>query len=408
MEDVLASWTQVARTVRGWAARVGPAAGIARQSTHDPPLELVDGEPQFRFFVAGARASGKTVFLASLHNQLAVPGQDNFFHARLTSEESANYLRRNFDIIREPGLIWPLGTADASEYVFQCFHSSVAAQDTFPLFRFHYMDFPGGDLTNTGPNQSIDVKQQILRAHTIVFLIDGKKILDALNGTPIKGYSINDDLDRVSELAMDCIWKPTQFVITKWDILSQHALPQIRRLLMKHPKFSEVVRIRRNARKPTYLIPVSAVGAGFAHFDASGKAMVKLPHAAPNPYNLDLTLALVIADTLRESIKSMLNGDMLKNNLLQAVSKYKDMLNWLIQAGTMITGNPWLGVIMLMLDKVSEQAVSLAEEADQRLATIKDKQSALDNIIYLQMVRVEHFLSESPAADLGRPLEGEI
>ena len=94
MEDVLASWTQVARTVRGWAARVGPAAGIARQSTHDPPLELVDGEPQFRFFVAGARASGKTVFLASLHNQLAVPGQDNFFHARLTSEESANYLRR--------------------------------------------------------------------------------------------------------------------------------------------------------------------------------------------------------------------------------------------------------------------------------------------------------------------------
>jgi hypothetical protein len=57
---------------------------------------------------------------------------------------------------------------------------------------------------------------------------------------------------------------------------------------------------------------------------------------------------------------------------------------------------------------VSEQAVSLAEEADQRLATIKDKQSALDNIIYLQMVRVEHFLSESPAADLGRPLEGEI
>jgi hypothetical protein len=407
MEDVLAGWTQLARTVRGWAARLGPVAGIA-QPTHYPPLKLVDGEPQFRFFVAGARAAGKTVFLASLHNQLAVPGQNNFFHARLTSEDSANYLRRNFDIIREPGLNWPLGTAGASEYVFQCFHTSVTAQDTFPLFRFHYMDFPGGDLTNTGLNQSIDVKQEILQAHTIVFLIDGQKILDALNGTPIKGYSVNDDLDRISELAIDCVWKPTQFVITKWDILSQHPLSRIRLLLMKHPKFSEVVRIRRNAAKPTYLIPVSAVGAGFAHYDVTKKVMVKLPHAAPNPYNLDLTLALVIADTLRESIKSMLDGDMLKNNLLQAVSKYKGMLNWLIQAGTMITGNPWLGVIMLMLDKAGEQVASLAEESQERLATIRDKRSALDNITYLQLIRVEQFLSEFPAADLGQLLAGEI
>jgi hypothetical protein len=407
VEDVLAGWTQLTRTVRGWAARIGPIAGIV-QPTQDLPLELVDGEPQFRLFVAGARAAGKTVFLASLHNQLAVPSQDNFFHARLTSEESANYLRRNFDIIRDPGQNWPLGTAGASEYVFQCLHTSVIAQDTFPLFRFHYTDFPGGDLTNSGPNQSIDVRQAILKSHTIVFLIDGKKILDALNGTPIEGYSVNDDLDRISELAMDCIWKPTQFVVTKWDILSQHTLPQIRALLMKHPKLSEIVRIRRNARKPTYLIPVSAVGGGFAHYDPSRKAMVKLPHAAPSPYNLDLTLALVIADTLRESIKSILKGDLLKNNFIQAVSKYKDMLNWLIQAGTLITGNPWLGVIMLMLDKASEQAASLAEEASQRLTAIKDKQSALDNIAYLQLFRVEQFLAEFPTADLGRPMEGEI
>jgi hypothetical protein len=55
-----------------------------------PALEVVEGEPQFRLFVAGARGSGKTVFLAALQNQLAVPSPKNCFYARLTSPDRAS------------------------------------------------------------------------------------------------------------------------------------------------------------------------------------------------------------------------------------------------------------------------------------------------------------------------------
>ena len=91
-----------------------------------PALEWFDGEPQFRLFVGGPSTAGKTVFLASLHKNLAVTGKKNAFYAKLTSDNHAEALFAKVDSIINPEMGWPIGNRVASEYVFRCFHNAAA------------------------------------------------------------------------------------------------------------------------------------------------------------------------------------------------------------------------------------------------------------------------------------------
>ena len=104
-----------------------PSAGIDpapnENATELPPLEWVDGEPQFRLFVAGPSGAGKTVFLASLYNQLLAAGNSSQFYVRLASREQDIDLREKYDTIRYSE-DWPMGNVVSSEYVFKCFHAS--------------------------------------------------------------------------------------------------------------------------------------------------------------------------------------------------------------------------------------------------------------------------------------------
>ena len=379
----------------------------AQTNARLPPLERIDGEPQFRFFVAGARASGKTVFLASLYNQLAVTGNSSHFYARLASDANDISLREKFNLIRDATQSWPPGDADATEYVFICFYLSPELQEAFPLFRFHYTDFPGGNLTHPSADQALNVRAAVKNAHTVVFLIDGRKILDALNHATIEGFSINDDLDIISQLATDCIFRPMQFIITKWDILSGHSLEEVRRFLFSHTNFSKVVQTRKAARKPTYLIPVSAVGDKFADYDPVSHAMVKRPGEVPQPYNLDISLALAITDTLLNSFRASLSSrDLFRLRLLKTLVGSGLAIKWIAKTGTIIINDPWVMSMMVILNKTSDHIASLSsrieEEQGARLSGITNKNTALDNITQVQHLRVTDFLSRFPAADLLR------
>ena len=134
-----------------------------------PPLESFDGDRQFRLFVAGASASGKTVFLASLYKSLTVPGRNKYF-AQLLLPADAEYLRRQIAKIVDPRLTWPDSDVTAHEYVFKCSHRAIKGTENFPLFRFHYTDFPGGNLTYPGPDDELNVQKSIEAAHTVIFL----------------------------------------------------------------------------------------------------------------------------------------------------------------------------------------------------------------------------------------------
>ena len=227
---------------------------VANLAADLPPLEWYDDEPQFRLFVGGPSTAGKTVFLASLHKSLVVPGKNSTFFAKLTSEMHAHALFDRIDGIINPEAGWPEGDRIAKEYVFRCFHNAPSVQRKFPLFRFHYVDFPGRDLTKPGVAQMIDVQDEINFSHTVIFLLDGRKFLDGLENRPSRDSSIYQDLDRIAELANSCIYRPIQFVVTKWDILRDYKLKQVKGFLLRSDSFAAIVKARRAAQKSTNFI----------------------------------------------------------------------------------------------------------------------------------------------------------
>lgn len=370
-----------------------------------PSLEWFDGEPQFRLFAGGPSASGKTVFLASLHKNLAVQGKKNTYYAKLTSESQAETLFAKVDSIINPEAEWPVTDRIAKEYVFRCFHNASHVERRFPLFRFHYVDFPGENLTEPREAQMIDVQNAIDNAHTVIFLLDGRKILDGIEKRTTRGRSIYQDLDKICELANSCIYRPIQFVITKWDILKQHKLAPVRQFLLRSDSFSAIIKARRDASKPTYLIPVSAVGDNFAHYDPESGRMIKHADAVFNPYNLDVCLAAAITDTLIGSFKTTVTSrELFWFNFLKACLGASIAVQWLGEKGKLIMNDGWVARMcdgLKGLGGVGRDEFShFHDQAERRIAKITNRNLALDNVVMVQKLLVDAFLNEHPSANL--------
>src|SRR5262249_11227850 len=80
-------------------------------------IPFVDGEPVFRMFVLGTRGAGKTVFLASLYNQLKTQddGRNNY-SVVVESGEHRGFLIDTYDQIVNTNADWPIGTADITDF----------------------------------------------------------------------------------------------------------------------------------------------------------------------------------------------------------------------------------------------------------------------------------------------------
>ena len=382
-----------------------PNNDAVTMSSDVPMLEWFDGEPQFRLFVAGPSTAGKTVFLASLHKSLAVQGKKNTYFAKLTSDAQSEALFGKVDSIMNPEEGWPDSDTISKEYVFRCFHNASGVEKKFPLFRFHYVDFPGRDLTRPSEGQMIDVQHSIEMSHTVLFLLDGRKILDGMDKRSTRDRSIYQDLDKISILANSCIYRPIQFVITKWDILKHKKLRAVRKFLLRSESFGDVVKARRRASKPTYLIPVSAVGDKFARYDPSSSQMIKHADAVFNPYNLDVCLAAAITDTLMTSFRTSVSSrDLFWFNLLKACVGASAAVRWLGDKGRVLMNDGWAARIrdgLRGLGNLSHGEFShFHDQAEKRIARINDRNSALDNVVMVQKLLVNAFLNEYPSANL--------
>jgi hypothetical protein len=378
-----------------------------------PPLEYFDGEPQFRFFVAGAGASGKTVFLASMYKNLTVTGQKSKYYAELTSQRDIQTLREKIEQILDSSRDWPRGNVDATDYVFRCFHNAINVQERFSLFRFHYTDFPGGNMTFPNEGQALNVRAAVEAAHSVVFLLDGQKILDASKKRMTEGFSINDDLDIIAELANACIFRPMQFAITKWDLLTEHfSLAEIRQFLFQNPKFAAIAGERRSRSLPTYLIPVSALGNKFASYDPKTKRMVKRPDGVLDPYNLDVLLALAITDSLLNVFKASLSrADLIWFRAARMIIGVANAAKWVSKGGAIFLDDAWSLRMLVILDQLGDMAVKglgkYQDQVDKRLANVRSKNTALDSIVEIQKLLVDEFLAREPHADLLKKFEGE-
>jgi hypothetical protein len=98
--------------------------------------------------------------------------------------------------------------------------------------------------------------------------------------------------------------KPVHFVISKWDIVEQHySLEQIRDRLLQIDEFKNLVKFRNEADSPVRLIPVSAVGKGFAIAKPDG-SMGKTGEF-PKPFQVEVPLACILPDMIQEMMKEL-------------------------------------------------------------------------------------------------------
>lgn len=99
--------------------------------------------------------------------------------------------------------------------------------------------------------------------------------------------------------------KPVHFVISKWDIVEQHySLDQIRDQLLQIDEFKNLVKFRNQSGSPVRLIPVSAVGRGFAIAKPDGS--MEKTGEFPKPFQVEVPLACILPDEIQKMMKELI------------------------------------------------------------------------------------------------------
>lgn len=257
----------------------------------------------FNILMIGPSGSGKTVYLAALWKKLNVPARGNldFYLSLPDQQEKINILNKIYETVAFESE-WPPGTANVSAWSFDC---RVRKNDgkTVKALTFNYLDYAGG---NFGGYADVDqeVQKAIRNADGYLVLVDGLRLLQLHQGKkPGVKWAVQFGSTVIPPLLQDAT-KPTQFVISKWDVLQSAglSLEDCKRLLFtKIREVSEFVRplveeaMMKGDRKASIRIyPVSSVGENFAWYDESNDAMHKNEEVFPEPFNVECPLTSLI------------------------------------------------------------------------------------------------------------------
>ena len=222
--------------------------------------------PNFNILILGASGSGKTVFLSSMYQELFTQGKLDFF-LRVEDRTQRRELDNKFlEVVT--GDKWPDGTRGFSEWNFKCLLESEKA--IFPTFTFTYYDYAGGLFTDDTKPKDVEEKfdECLEKADAFLGLIDGMKILQSLEGDRNTWNELI--LKDLKSLAMHIQNRkiPIHFLISKWDLIeSSYSLDDVVDKLLTVPAFYRLVNKRRSENVPVRIIPVSAVGRGFAKLE---------------------------------------------------------------------------------------------------------------------------------------------
>lgn len=252
----------------------------------------------------GASGSGKTVFLASMFRELSTQGSRGFF----LKAEGVNRPRLLTNIYKQVAGKgeWPEGTKrnEVSEWKFTCHVQSKKDGSIFPACTYTFFDYAGGLLTEAEDEEETDSKfhETIQEAHTLLGLLDGKKILDAMKGNESAWDSfILSDLPAIIG-KMQNTKAPIHFVLNKWDLFdNEYDLEEVRDYLLEESDhFKNIVEFRHGMRSPVRLIPVSSVGRGFAVPQPNGS--MKKTGKPPKPYQVEMPLACIVPDIMEKTL----------------------------------------------------------------------------------------------------------
>lgn len=257
----------------------------------------------FNILMIGPSGSGKTVYLSALWKKLNVPSGGNldFYLSLPDQQEKINILNKIYATVAFES-DWPPGTANVSTWSFDC---RVRKKDgkTVKALTFNYLDYAGG---NFGGYSDVDqeVQDAIRHADGYLVLIDGLRLLQMYKGEkPGIKWGVQFGSTVIPPLLQDSA-KPTQFVISKWDIIQSAGLDlqackkilftkikELREFAL--PLVQEAI-IKGNRKASIRIYPVSSVGESFAWYDELSDAMQKRDNVFPEPFNVEFPLTSLI------------------------------------------------------------------------------------------------------------------
>lgn len=259
----------------------------------------------YSIIMLGPSGSGKTVFLSSLYKKLSTQSELGFF-LQVDTAEKRKRLNNIYTQVAADDK-WPAGTrySEVSEWTFTCRVQNPSDLSIYDACSFTYLDYAGGSITEEADEEdgSSDVSDRSKTADALLGLLDGQKLCALMRKEKLGTVWAVNDLRNMIDL-MQSSSRPVHFVISKWDIVEQsYTLEQIRDQLLEIDEFKNLVRLRNQAGAPVRLIPVSAVGKGFAIAQTDGS--MKKTGELPKPFQVEVPLACILPDRMKAMIEDL-------------------------------------------------------------------------------------------------------
>jgi hypothetical protein len=267
-----------------------------------------------KVFLCGGPGSGKTVFLAALYKSLSVA--DKRLGLRCETSASARALLSS--IHNKLRRAWPLGTElrEQHEIPFN-FYLDNDDRDTFLATRVTFYDYsgeaisPGGALDDNLSERMEEIKELADECDVVISVLDGRLIYESIHeneGEPVP--ELLDLIDATLQFWTDSKARDMNrrqnhyFIITKWDMFedSDETLSLVRDMVLDVPAVDSYLdRLDENAI--VRIIPVSAVGKGFAKPIDGGKTMEIISKKLSSPINVDIPVASLLPDLVNAEIE---------------------------------------------------------------------------------------------------------
>ena len=290
----------------------GPGPGASGGSATSRIATVEPKAPEaatFKVVALGLSGSGKTVLLASMFHHLNFTTARRNYFLDATPEQRIR-LNTVYRTISDTDQGWPRGTrvSECTEYLFKCMAVD-ADFNRHHVLTISYLDY-AGELLESAQDAGQGAFQELTRhigsAHALLGVLDGYRILQLLRGEEAGRRHLEFDVHTMLGLLQGAS-APIHLVISKWDLVRGFGEPEgaddelrlqyVIDALMSFDHFRSLAFFR--PEQVVRLIPVSAVGPGFAEISGSG-AVVKRRGAQLQPRNVDVPLSAVVPDLFRQ------------------------------------------------------------------------------------------------------------
>jgi hypothetical protein len=263
----------------------------------------------YRVTALGHMKSGKTTLLASMHRAMLSRTLLRPFSMTASSADQAD-LNGHFYRLSDPSEPFPAGTDGIRKYNFTI--RAHTEHGKIDAARVHYVDYRGEDLGRLTDAARVTAEEELGPSHAFLGILDGLALLRLMDGGDEFAFERDHLANSLQIAELADVPPPFHFVITKWDLLQERGirLGQVRACLAQNEVFLNFVRSRAEYGATVRLIPVSAVGRGFARL-ADNDEMVKTGERI-RPFQVDIPLLAVVPDYIRTIIFQFFENERLE------------------------------------------------------------------------------------------------